>query len=54
MTACRTKEGLRHLLLLICRLLEKSNVFDVLFRLAELPDRSDIHREILTSMDYSK
>lgn len=46
MTACRTKEGLR--------LLEKSNVFDILFRLAELSDRSDIHREILTSMDYSK
>jgi hypothetical protein len=45
MTACQTKEGLR--------LLEKSNVFDIIFHLTELTNREDIIREILSSMDYT-
>ncbi|KAI9228785.1 MAG: Rapamycin-insensitive companion of mTOR, N-term-domain-containing protein [Piptocephalis tieghemiana] len=44
MSASKSKEGLR--------LLEKSNVFDVFFRLADLPDHEQIRREILLSMDY--
>ena len=44
MSASKTKEGLR--------LLEKSFVFDVFLRLADIHDRDDVVKEILSSMDY--